>query len=162
MRRLLAELRRATISVVDEIQRWQRLKSDARGASDRFSFGVGGAEPGAEQPGAGPDGARASRPPPPFVWEGALYVEYSLEPRLVLRVDAERALGSPVLPLTTSPAARAWVSKLGPISGGTPAVALRSLGLYLALGHVKLFKKKGHRTATSSKLSPSIALHSLV
>ena len=54
--------------------------------------------------------------------------------------------------MTSSPAVRAWVDKLGPVSGGTPAVELRTYGLFLALGHVKLFKKKGGKTATSTMM----------
>jgi len=88
----------------------------------------------------------------PFVWRGELFVEYSLEPRLVLAVNRETGEGTPLLPLTSSPAMRAWVDKLGPVSGGTPAVELRDLNVFLALAHVKLFKKKGARTATSKMM----------
>ena len=85
----------------------------------------------------------------PFVWKGDLYVEYSLEPRLVLKIDPVTYVGTPVLPLTSSAAARAWVHRLGPVSGGTPAVELPEHGVFLALGHAKLFKKKGRRTGNS-------------
>ena len=88
----------------------------------------------------------------PFVWRGQLYVEYSLEPRLVLSVNPNTGLGTPVFPLTSSRAMSAWVEKLGPVSGGTPAVELAGHGIFLALAHVKLFKKKGPRTATSRML----------
>ena len=88
----------------------------------------------------------------PFVWKDRLYVEYSLEPRLVLMVDRASGRGAPVLPMTSSPAVQAWVEKLGPVSGGTPAVELPGHGVFLALGHVKLFKKKGSRTATSKMM----------
>jgi hypothetical protein len=86
----------------------------------------------------------------PFVWRGGLYVEYSLEPRLVLSVNPDTGESTPLLPLTSSPALSVWVERLGPVSGGTPAVELVAHGVFLALAHVKLFKKKGTRTATSS------------
>ena len=94
----------------------------------------------------------------PFEWRGHLYVEYSLEPRLVLSVNPSTAVGTPLLPVTSAPAVAAWVKRLGPVSGGTPAVELPGHGVYLALAHVKLFKKKGSRTATSSMMymSPSL------
>jgi hypothetical protein len=38
------------------------------------------------------------------------------------------------------------------VSGGTPAVELRDLNVFLALAHVKLFKKKGARTASSKMM----------
>ena len=88
----------------------------------------------------------------PFEWRGHLYVEYSLEPRLVLSVNPSTAVGTPLLPVTSAPAVAAWVKRLGPVSGGTPAVELPGHGVYLALAHVKLFKKKGSRTATSSMM----------
>ena len=84
----------------------------------------------------------------PFVWRGDMYVEYSLEPRLVLQMAGGD--GTPVLPMTSSAATSAWVRKLGPVSGGTPAIELHGSGVFLALGHVKLFRKKGARTGTSS------------
>ena len=88
----------------------------------------------------------------PFEWRGGLFVEYSLEPRLVLSVDPSTGVGTPLLPITSSPAVAAWVRRLGPVSGGTPAVELPGRCIFLALAHVKLFKKKGTRTATSSMM----------
>ena len=88
----------------------------------------------------------------PFAWRGALYAEYSLEPRLVLAINEESGEGTPLLPMTSAPAVRAWVRKLGPVSGGTPAVELPDCDCFLALAHVKLFKKKGSRTATSTMM----------
>ena len=69
-----------------------------------------------------------------------------------LMVDRASVRGAPVLPMTSSLAVQAWVEKLGPVSGGTPAVELPGHGVFLALGHVKLFKKKGSRTATSKMM----------
>ena len=88
----------------------------------------------------------------PFEWRGQLYVEYAIEPRLVLALDTQTGVGTPLLPMSSSPAVRAWVDKLGPVSGGAPAVELRALGIYLGLAHVKLFKKKGAKTATSKMM----------
>ena len=86
----------------------------------------------------------------PFSWRGALYVEYSLEPRLVLGINEETGEATPVFPVSSSPSVRAWSDKLGPISGGPPSVHLPAHGVYLGLAHVKLFRKKGGATSTSS------------
>ena len=40
---------------------------------------------------------------------GALYSEYSLEPRLVLALNDETGVGTPLLPLSSSAAVGAWV-----------------------------------------------------
>jgi hypothetical protein len=66
----------------------------------------------------------------------------------VLSLNVITGEGTPVLPVSSSTPAAAWVRKLGPVSGGTPAVHLSSEGLFIALAHVKLFNKKGSRTAT--------------
>ena len=65
------------------------------------------------------DGERESREKnwSPFKLGGALFAEYSLEPRLVLAINEETGVGTPLLPLSSSPAATAWVRKLGPASG---------------------------------------------
>jgi len=67
----------------------------------------------------------------------------------VLAINEETGVGTPLLPLSSSPAATAWVRKLGPVSGGTPAVHVPDEGVFIALAHTKLFKKKkSSRTAT--------------
>ena len=38
----------------------------------------------------------------PFEWRGAIYLEYSLEPRLVLLLNVETSVATPLLPLSTS------------------------------------------------------------
>ena len=84
----------------------------------------------------------------PFVLDGNVYLEYSLEPRLVLALNEASGVATPLLPLSTSEAASAWVRKLGPVSGGAPAVHLPGEGLFIGLAHVKLHRKKGSRSAT--------------
>ena len=66
----------------------------------------------------------------------------------MLKIDPVTYVGTPVLPLTSSAAARAWVHRLGPVSGGTPAVELPSTASSLHWV-TKLFKKKGRRTGNS-------------
>ena len=87
----------------------------------------------------------------PFSWGGGIYLEYSIEPRLVLSLNLETGLATPLFPITSSPAVRAWLERLGPVSGGTPAVYVAGADLFLALAHVKRFAKRGSsRTATSA------------
>ena len=86
----------------------------------------------------------------PFSWRGGVYLEYSLQPRLVLALNRRTGVCSPVLPLTSSAGVQAWLNKLGPTSGGPPSVLLPGEDLFLGLAHLKLWKKKGARTATSS------------
>ena len=58
----------------------------------------------------------------PFSWRGGVYLEYSLQPRLVLALNRRTGVCSPVLPLTSSAGVQAWLDKLGPASGGPPSV----------------------------------------
>ena len=88
----------------------------------------------------------------PFQWAGGLYLEYSLQPRLVVSLNTQTGVATPVLPLTSSPSVGAWVSKLGPVSGGTPPVYVPGHDIFLGLAHVKLWKKKGSKTATSTMM----------
>ncbi|EOD10622.1 hypothetical protein EMIHUDRAFT_452604 [Emiliania huxleyi CCMP1516] len=109
------------------------------------------------------DGERESREKnwSPFKLGGALFAEYSLEPRLVLAINEETGVGTPLLPLSSSPAATAWVRKLGPVSGGTPAVHVPDEGVFIALAHTKLFKKKkSSRTATQRMAAISLTMWS--
>ncbi|KAL1525956.1 hypothetical protein AB1Y20_020782 [Prymnesium parvum] len=85
----------------------------------------------------------------PFEWGGSVYLEYSLEPRLVLSLNAETGISAPLLPITSSPDVAHWIDVLGPVSGGAQSVYVPQYGVFLGMAHVKLFKKKGPRTATS-------------
>ena len=87
----------------------------------------------------------------PFQWAGGLYLEYSLQPRLVVSLNTQTGVATPVLPLTSSPSVGAWVSKLGPVSGGTPPVYVPGHDIFLGLAHVKLWKKKGSMLGISSE-----------
>lgn len=88
----------------------------------------------------------------PFEWRGGIYLEYSIEPRLVLSLNPATGVSTPVLPLSSSPGVRTWINKLGPVSGGPPSVLLPDHGIYLGMAHVKLWKKKGSSTASSKMM----------
>ena len=88
----------------------------------------------------------------PFTFDGDVYLEYSLQPRLVLLLNRRTGACTPVLPLSSSRGVQAWLDQLGPVSGGPPSVYLAGHGVYLGLAHVKLWKKKGRGTATSAMI----------
>ena len=69
----------------------------------------------------------------PFSWRGGVYLEYSLQPRLVLALNRRTGVCSPVLPLTSSAGVQAWLDKLGPASGGPPSVLPKVEGAFLAV-----------------------------
>ena len=75
----------------------------------------------------------------PFSWRGGVYLEYSLQPRLVLVLNRRTGVCSPVLPLPSSAGVQAWLDKLGPASGGPPSVLLPGGELFLGLAHLKLW-----------------------
>ena len=88
----------------------------------------------------------------PFTFAGEVYLEYSLQPRLVLLLNRRTGACTPVLPLSSSRGVQAWLDQLGPISGGPPSVYVAGHGVYLGLAHVKLWKKQGRGTATSAMI----------
>ena len=98
----------------------------------------------------------------PFFHDGMLYVEYAIEPHIVLRVDASSghctAVGSPY---TVAPSARfpsfmplsALESHYGSrFSGGAPPLHLPDWGIFLGLAHIKFTQGNSHHVGTSSML----------
>ena len=73
----------------------------------------------------------------PFVHGGALLVEYSVEPRIVLRVDPDSGACELAAPQTSFPPLAALGASHGRVSGGAPAALLSTRRLYLGLAHLK-------------------------
>ena len=79
----------------------------------------------------------------PFSWRGGVYLEYSLQPRLVLALNRRTGVCSPVLPLTSSAGVQAWLDKLGPASGGPPSVLPNVEGAVLAVPQLTTLSAPG-------------------
>ena len=76
----------------------------------------------------------------PFVHAGRLLVEYSLEPHVVLAVDAATGACAPLAAdggWPSHPALAAVQARWGRVSGGAPPLLLARHGVYLGLAHVK-------------------------
>ena len=69
-----------------------------------------------------------------------------------MHICPDTGAATPLLPLTTSPSVRAWLQRLGPVSAGPPPVHIVKHALYLGLGHVKLFRKKGSRRTSTAAM----------
>jgi len=96
----------------------------------------------------------------PFVLEGELFAEYSIEPHVILRIDPQTGRCVPALaqPISAAgvaaspfpsfaPLARV-AARLGPISGGAAPLRLPTHHVYLGLGHAKAQQTMPQRLGT--------------
>ena len=93
----------------------------------------------------------------PFVHDGALYVEYSIEPHVVLRVDAGSGRCEPISNAVIGgggifpsfpPLAR-LAAEYGRVSGGAAPLRLPDRRVYLGLAHVKESRRTPEHLGTA-------------
>ena len=84
----------------------------------------------------------------PFVHRDTLLVEYSVEPRIVLRVDPASGDCYPAFGQSSFPRLHQLAQQRGRVSGGAPPVLLSERGVFLGLAHVKESVRKPHLTGT--------------